>query len=131
MNDDTLFGVIEIAENETETSLKIDMPVWIREGKGEDNNLYAFLPFFGLTTYGSTQEDLDTAIEEALICFFKAAKQFGGGIDKELKAIGWEKNTTLIAYTTQPQSRFSVHNTTPMFSEMAKTGERMELCVQI
>lgn len=39
-----------------------------------------------LQTFAYSEEDIDVAVEEAILCFIQASKQFGKGLVKELNS---------------------------------------------
>lgn len=70
-------------------SVSVVMPTWNRIGS--DGKIYAKIPFLGLETYGTDEEDLRVAIEEALECFCIAAEEHGLGLESELQFQGWKQ----------------------------------------
>lgn len=110
-------------KNKKIVSVKLVVPVWHR--LGEDGNIYASLPLFGIETYGKNENDLDVAIKDALEGFFAVCDKFGNGLEKELEALGWKQEKT---HTNVPV--FSVHPKNEMYAGMMKTGLPMAMMIQ-
>lgn len=53
-----------------------------------NGKFYAKLNFIGgIETYAESDEDLDVAVTEAVICFLKAAKEHGRGVVAEINSL--------------------------------------------
>lgn len=81
---------IEITRHDNKLSaVSIIMPTW--NELGNDNKIYAKMPFLGIETYGKDEDDLQIAIKEALTCFCIIAEKHGLGLEHELEFLGWVK----------------------------------------
>lgn len=69
-------------------SITLSMPIWSKVESDESIELN--IPLFGIKTFAKDEEDIDSAVEEALKSFCIVAEKFGRGLETELGALGWE-----------------------------------------
>lgn len=101
----------------------IEMPIWFR--RDANGRFYANLALLGgLTTYGDSEADLDVAIREAIMLFFKAAKEYGKGVQNELKELGWQmKSSTSLRYKARRDRPVSYNlPVSGAYAQMMQTG---------
>jgi hypothetical protein len=77
---------IEITRNGEKLAISVLMPV--RNRLTDHGNLFVELPLLGINTIAKDENDIDKAVEEAIMSFCVAANKFGQGIEKELQALG-------------------------------------------
>ena len=98
---------------------KIVMPVW---GKPQDDGFIGVdIPFFGLKTTVKSEEDIHTAVEEAVTLFCMNAEKFGKGLEAELKSLGWEINNQS---STISDMAFNVSERNPVIERVLNTGDQ-------
>jgi hypothetical protein len=111
-------------------NVTMQMPIW--KYRGEDGKIYIHLALLGgIRTVADNEEEVDSAVDEAVLSFFQAAHKFGKGAKEELKLLGWQiKKQNQIRYKlargAKPKSAlettdFNVPNTN-IVSEMMSTG---------
>jgi len=103
-------------------SVKVIMPIW--HSVCDDNFIQVKVPLLGdMETFASNEDDIETAVKEAIQCFIMAAEDIGQGFEAELKQLGWksEKNN----------STLKVKTNIPAFEFMMDTGETHELWLQV
>jgi hypothetical protein len=79
-------ATIAINRKEHGISLSVIMPIWKKE---HDGHISVRIPFFGIKTIASNEDDIHEAVEESLMCFIISAEKFGKGLESELEGIGW------------------------------------------
>ncbi len=121
--------------------ISVHMPIWKTLDK-KDGKVYIKMPLFDVETYSisDSDEDIDTAIKEAMHCFFTAADKYGGGIHKQLQHMGWQiKNKRHIRFKTnrpivkkrQPyMEQFNFDSKEPAIHSMMSTGTPTTLSLQ-
>lgn len=69
-------------------SVSVMMPKW--EKTNIEDLILINLPLLGLETIAVNEEDIDTAIDEAIESFCHQSERFGRGLVKELISLGWK-----------------------------------------
>ncbi len=128
--------ITPIGDNKAD--IHIDTPIWTRVG--EDGKIYINLALFGnITTVANNEEDIDASIKEALVCFFKAAQEFGKGIREELTLLGWivknQRNIRFKVNRAQRKDRspvsYNLPNVPTIFDGVMQTGKSKSLSLQV
>ncbi len=85
---------LEVVKDGTSFSINVIMPVWHKE---VNDAVKVEMPLLGLSNYASNENEIQTAVDETVLCFCIAAQKYGKGIDAELNKMGWSNyaNSTL------------------------------------
>ena len=95
-------------------AVSVSIPIWTKWN--DFGNLSVQIPFFGVETIASNENDVEKAIEEAIVSFCIVSERFGQGIEKELQALGWE-------VVSEDGLEFNRSDTDSVLERFFKTGE--------
>lgn len=113
-------------DNKKLQAINVMVPIWARNG--DNGKVYISIPFFGLETFGHSNEDCDVAIEEAIKCFCLLVEQKGLGLEDELSFLGWEKvSENAISHN----SIFNVEPKTTALKSLMQTGQQKAVAISL
>lgn len=116
----TMIGAnIEILRNHDKlVSISVSMPIWCKSSEF-DGNIRVKLPLLAIDTIAEDENDVDSAVKEAIQSFCIASERFGEGIEKELQALGWKN----VDENGEAIKGFCVSETDQLLERLLETGD--------
>jgi len=103
---------IEVLREDKSMKISVVMPIWRKQIS--ENTLAINIPLFGLKTYVKAEEETNSAVDEALKCFFIASQKYGSGIETELISLGWKPINNSMEFM----------ESSPVMEQIMETGEQ-------